>query len=99
MSDGIVTHMNVDGLRASARHNLTDSRTKHQLYWAAEMIESLRFERDRYRQALAKIVNPFPVSGTGCVGCGVNPTKFGRYADEPHADGCAWIEATRKEDQ
>ena len=41
MSDRYLTVLE---LRASADHNLTDSRTKSQLYWAADRIEQLEAE-------------------------------------------------------
>lgn len=34
-------YLNVEELRVSADHNLTDSRTKAQLHWAANLIEEL----------------------------------------------------------
>ncbi len=41
MSDESPWHSTPE-LRASAEHNLTDSRTKMQLYWAATEIERLK---------------------------------------------------------
>lgn len=42
-------------LRVSAEHNLTDARTKHQLYWSAAKIEQSEAQVDRLAQALANM--------------------------------------------
>lgn len=41
MDDDWRSCMNTDGLRESARHNLTDSRTQLQLTWAAARLDRL----------------------------------------------------------
>ena len=56
-------------------------------------------ERDRYRQALAKVRWPFiPTSETGpgqtCIGCTLAADSM-----EPHAAGCVWVEATNHKEQ
>ena len=61
-------------LRVSARHNLTDSRTQAQLYWAAARIETLETELERTRQAWVNGDDPMcdDVCVIACKGpCGV----------------------------
>lgn len=105
---GIIRFLTTTELRVSAQHNLTDARTQHQLYWAAEKIEQSEETVDRLARALAR-TDPVNVVGSSdwwCDECSVHfSDRNDRRNDFPHADDCLYVWAvgrasttTRKQD-
>lgn len=58
MTDTDDRWLNVAELRVSAEHNLTDSRTRAQLFWAADRIEQSDRTIAELREAIARKSRP-----------------------------------------